>query len=55
MHGVHVFPDSSAAGAGEDPRWLYSVGFDAAEVWGPEGRAGDVILVDLWEPYLEPA
>jgi nitrile hydratase beta subunit len=55
LHGVHVFPDSSAAGVGEDPRWLYSVGFDAAEVWGPEGRAGDVILVDLWEPYLEPA
>lgn len=55
VHGVHVFPDSNAAGKGEDPRWLYSVAFDAAEVWGPEGRPGDAIHLDLWEPYLERA
>lgn len=55
LRGVHVFPDASAAGRGEDPHWLYSVAFDAAEVWGPEGRSGDEILIDLWEPYLERA
>jgi len=54
VHGVHVFPDSNSAGKGEDPHWLYSVAFDAHEVWGPEGRAGDAIHLDLWEPYLEP-
>ena len=54
-HGVHVFPDSSAHGCGEDPRWLYSVSFGAREVWGPEARAGDTVVLDLWEPYLEPA
>jgi nitrile hydratase len=53
IHGVHVFPDSNASGKGEDPRWLYSVAFDAAEVWGPEARPGDAVYLDLWEPYLE--
>jgi nitrile hydratase len=55
IHGVHVFPDANAAGRGEDPQWLYSVAFDARDVWGPEARAGDEIRVDLWEPYLERA
>jgi len=54
-YGAHVFPDASAAGQGEEPRWLYSVAFDAAELWGPAGRAGDEVLLDLFEPYLEPA
>jgi nitrile hydratase beta subunit len=53
VHGAHVFPDSSAAGRGEDPRWLYSVAFAATEVWGPEARSGDEVVLDLWEPYLE--
>ena len=55
VHGVHVFPDSNAHGRGEDPRWLYNVVFDAAELWGPEGRPGDGVSADLWEPYLERA
>ena len=55
VHGVHVFPDSNAAGLGEDPQWLYSVAFDAREVWGTEAREGDEIHIDLWEPYLERA
>jgi len=54
-YGAHVFPDASAAGGGEDPRWLYSVAFDAVELWGETGRAGDEVLLDLFEPYLEPA
>jgi nitrile hydratase len=55
IHGAHVFPDAHAHGAGEDPRWLYSVEFAAEELWGPQGRPGDSIRVDLWEPYLERA
>lgn len=55
IHGVHVFPDSNAVGKGEDAQWLYSVAFDAREVWGPEGKLGDAIYLDLWEPYLERA
>ncbi len=54
-HGVHVFADSNARGAGEDPRWLYKVSFDAVELWGSRGHAGDIVTLDLWEPYLRPA
>lgn len=54
VHGVHVFADAHAAGKGEDPQWLYSVAFEAKELWGPDTTASS-IHVDLWEPYLEPA
>jgi nitrile hydratase len=55
LRGVHVFPDANSARRDEDPRWLYSVAFDAREIWGEEARSGDEVLIDLWEPYLEPA
>lgn len=51
VHGAHVFPDSNAAGRGEDPQWLYTVRFSAAKVWGAASR--HTIHADLWEPYLE--
>ena len=53
--GHHVFPDSRAAGRGEDPRWLYRVRFDARELWGSVAHDGDVVTLDLWEPYLRAA
>lgn len=52
VHGAHVFPDSHAAGLGEQPQWLYSVRFEAKELWGPDTTAASV-CVDCWEPYLE--
>ncbi|MEP3672127.1 MAG: SH3-like domain-containing protein, partial [Hyphomicrobiales bacterium] len=52
-HGGFVFPDSNAEDAGENPKWLYTVRFSAQELWGDEARAGDRIMADLWEPYLE--
>ncbi len=55
IHGAHVFPDAHAHGLGEDPHWLYSVAFEATELWGEDGRPGDEVLIDLWEPYLEAA
>jgi nitrile hydratase subunit beta len=53
--GCHVFPDKNALGAGEDPRWLYTVRFAGPELWGPDGDPTIAISVDAWEPYLEPA
>lgn len=52
-HGGFVFPDSNAQDAGENPKWLYTVRFSAQELWGDEARAGDRVMADLWEPYLE--
>ena len=53
--GCHVFPDSNATGAGENPQWLYTVRFDGRELWGPDGDPASEVSVDAWEPYLEPA
>jgi len=55
-HGAHVFPDTNAQGLGESPQWLYTVVFEARELWGDavcEPRS--VVSVDAFEPYLEPA
>ncbi len=54
-HGVFIFPDSNAMGQGKAPRHLYSVRFTGDEVWGPEAPAKDVVYVDLWDSYLDPA
>ena len=55
IRGCHVFPDAHCGTDRQDPRWLYSIAFAAENVWGPQGRAGDEIRLDMWEPYLEPA
>lgn len=55
VHGAHVFADAHAHGLGEQPQWLYSVVFDAAELWGEEAAPHQQVSVDAWEPYLEPA
>ena len=55
IHGCHVFPDSNASGAGEDPQWLYTVTFEGSELWGDGAEPSVKISVDAWEPYLEPA
>ena len=51
VHGTFVFPDSNAHGRGEDPQWLYTVAFTAAELWGKNDNA--IVNLDLWEPYIE--
>ena len=53
VHGAHVFADTNAQGLGEQPRWLYTVVFDAAELWGAEATAGSSVSIEAWEPYLE--
>lgn len=54
VRGAHVFPDTNALAQGEHPQWLYTVQFEAAELWGPDTTASSV-CVDCWEPYLEQA
>lgn len=55
VHGAHVFADTHAQGLGEQPQWLYTVAFDASELWGADATPGLVVSIDAWEPYLEPA
>jgi nitrile hydratase beta subunit len=53
VHGAHVFPDSVIAGKGEDPQWLYTVRFDARELWGADADPTAKISIEAFEPYLE--
>ena len=59
VHGAHVFADAHATRQlppfDEDPHWLYTVRFDALDLWGPDADASVQVSVDAWEPYLEPA
>ncbi len=54
LHGVQIFPDTNAHGLGENPQPLYSVQFDARELWGESAEPGQTVSLDLWESYLEP-
>jgi nitrile hydratase subunit beta len=53
-HGGHVFPDQNALG-NRQARHLYTVRFEARELWGEAADPQSAIYVDLWEDYLEPA
>jgi nitrile hydratase len=54
-HGVFVFPDTNAHFGGENPQHVYSVRFDARELWGPQVSPQDAVYVNLWDDHLEPA
>jgi len=53
--GCQVFPDSAASDLGENPQWLYTVVFEATELWGPDADPNSKVSIDAFEPYLEPA
>jgi nitrile hydratase len=53
IHGIHTFPDTNAHGLGARPHPLYSVRFEAVELWGPSAEGPDCVYIDLWESYLE--
>jgi nitrile hydratase len=51
----YVLPDTNAHGRGENPEWVYTVAFDARELWGDEADPALTVSIDAWENYLEPA
>ena len=52
-HGIFVFPDTNARLQGEQPQHLYSVRFQARELWGESASSKDSVYLDLWDSYLE--
>lgn len=52
-YGAYVFPDRNAERSKEG-RHLYSVRFEASELWGENAADGSAVYVDLCEDYLEP-
>jgi nitrile hydratase len=54
LHGIETLPDASAHGRGPSPEPLYSVRFEATELWGASADGRGSVYIDLWQSYLEP-
>ena len=54
-HGVFIFPDVHAMQNEKHPQHCDSVRFAARELWGDGVLERDVIYIDCFEEYLEPA
>jgi nitrile hydratase beta subunit len=52
-HGVYHFPDTVAHGLGEKRQHVYSVLFDARELWGENASPRHHVHLDMWDDYLE--
>ena len=58
LSGLYPNPETLAYGADGLPEQdLYLVAFDMQDLWGErfDGPSGDVLLVDIYEHWLEPA
>ena len=55
VQGSFVFPDDNAHGKSENPQWIYTIVFDAPEIWGEGADPTLSISIDAWESYLERA
>ncbi len=50
------FPDETVRTTRKgDPVPVYGVAFSMAELWGRDAEPGSEIVMELWEPYLEPS
>ena len=54
-YGNHDFPDIDMAGKKSPPQPIYSVQFDATELWGISAEENQILFIDMWEGYIEPA
>ena len=52
--GAEPLPERAAENVSA-PGHLYSVRFEARELWGPDSTGRDAVYLELWEDYLEPA
>jgi nitrile hydratase len=51
--GSTAFPDAHAVGRHAWPQHLYTVSFDASDLWGDAAEPATEVRVDLYEAYLE--
>ena len=52
-HGVFIFPDTHSQNWDKKPQHVYSVRFTMRELWGEDASAGDTVMIDLWDDYME--
>ena len=56
VYAAYDLPDEPPGREHEDApaQQLYSVRFEAAELWGASAEPGMTLHIDMWEGYLEP-
>jgi nitrile hydratase len=52
VHGPFRLPDTRALGSSIDWEPVYTVVFEARELWGPKAEPNARVSVDLWQSYL---
>lgn len=53
-HGAHIFPDEHSRSGTKLPAHLYSIRFEAVDIWGRHKEPSpSCAYVDVFEPYLE--
>lgn len=53
-HGTFIYPDTAGNGLGDCPEHVYTVRFDARELWGKDGaEPNESVYFDVWDPYIE--
>ncbi|MGI8753885.1 MAG: nitrile hydratase subunit beta [Acidimicrobiales bacterium] len=53
-HGTFIYPDSAGNGGDADAQHVYTVRFEATQLWGAEAAdPNGSVTFDVWEPYLE--
>ena len=55
LHGINDFHDAAPEGDPNPPQPVYSVRFEAEELWGKAAEARQCVYLDMWQSYLEPA
>ena len=57
VYAAYDLPDEAPGREDEaaPAQQLYSVRFEAAELWGASAEPDSALYIDMWEGYLEPA
>jgi nitrile hydratase len=55
VNGLYAIEDEEEYARDRVPQTVYTVGFEGAEVWGPECEPNLKVYLELWEGYLQPA
>ena len=54
VQGCHLFADAAALGR-DEAVWLYTVCFEACELWGAVADPTVRVSIEAFEPYLDAA
>lgn len=54
IYGAQAFQDRTPQ-ADSSPQHVYSVRFEATELWGDAAEANQTLYIDMWEQWMEPA